>query len=596
MNEHGQITTYGYGNGLNLENKYDGNGLPEQFHTLGSNVFNMSFDFDPITGNLDSRTHVVGSSSQTESFTYDGYDRLETINQTGNTQLLMEYHDNGNIFKKPDVGTYHYDSLPHVPSSINPLVADVLLFTPQKITYTPFDKTDSIIEGEHELTFYYAHDAFRTRAELKKLDGSEFLLEKTTYYATGYEETHAADGSIQKRHYINTPTGLAAIYTEDGNDSGALHYIHQDYQGSIMAISAEDGTVEQSLSYDAWGRRRNPTSWNSYDLTGHEPMFDRGYTGHEHLEEFGLINMNGRMYDPLLGQMLSPDNYVQDATNGQNYNRYAYVLNNPLKYTDPSGEFLLLFTDLGYDLQKYVSPFAVKLNINYNSQGLSVGVDASIGMPQILPVHARAQVGVSYHFGNDYNSYKGWEGRYGFEAGVGLGTFSFKSAMTYSDFEGSKFDQRTNQITLGGPLINFKYENDFMFGLPADGGDRYRSAAGRLNIGLFNVGFNLYTGDPGLRDDDRKPEYVDGQLTYVKNANGDDPDEFRSGVLYFGFGGFRIGRNSETVRHRIQNEFAHDTAYGWTSGGDKLPHFAIDKSKKPEWYWNFGTGTGNSLW
>jgi uncharacterized protein RhaS with RHS repeats len=131
MNEHGQITTYGYGNGLNLENKYDDYGFPEHFHTLDSNVFNMSFNFDPITGNLDSRTHVVGSSSQTESFTYDGYDRLETINQTGNTHLLMEYHDNGNIHVKPDVGTYHYDSLPHVPSSINPLVADVLLFTPR---------------------------------------------------------------------------------------------------------------------------------------------------------------------------------------------------------------------------------------------------------------------------------------------------------------------------------------------------------------------------------------------------------------------------------------------------------------------------------
>jgi hypothetical protein len=293
---------------LNLENKYDGNGLPEQFHTLGSNVFNMSFDFDIITGNLTSRTHVVkdglGTVSQTESFTYDGYDRLETINQTGSAALLMEYHDNGNINVKSDVGTYRYDSLPHVPSSINPLVADVLLFTPQKITYTPFDKTKALSEGNDSLSLYYGPDDFRTRSVLEKKDANGvFQIEKTNYYAADYEETHAADGSLEKRHYINTPTGLAAIYVEDGSGNGALHYIHQDYQGSIVVISAEDGTLEQSLSYDAWGRRRNPTSWNSYDLTGHEPMFDRGYTGHslprfffgEHLEEFGLINMNGRM-------------------------------------------------------------------------------------------------------------------------------------------------------------------------------------------------------------------------------------------------------------------------------------------------------------
>ena len=58
---------------------------------------------------------------------------------------------------------------------------------------------------------------------------------------------------------------------------------------------------------------------------------------HEHYKEYGLINMNGRLYDPIAGRMLSPDIYVQDPTNSQNYNRYSYVLNNPLKYTDPSG-------------------------------------------------------------------------------------------------------------------------------------------------------------------------------------------------------------------------------------------------------------------
>ncbi len=63
----------------------------------------------------------------------------------------------------------------------------------------------------------------------------------------------------------------------------------------------------------------------------------RGYTGHEHLKEFDLINMNGRMYDPVLARFLSPDKLLQNPSNTQNYNGYSYVLNNPLKYTDPSG-------------------------------------------------------------------------------------------------------------------------------------------------------------------------------------------------------------------------------------------------------------------
>lgn len=75
-----------------------------------------------------------------------------------------------------------------------------------------------------------------------------------------------------------------------------------------------------------------------------------GFTGHacppklkrrwEHLLWFNLINMNGRVYDPLVGQFLNPDNHVQAPYFTQSLNRYGYCLNNPLKYTDPSGERL----------------------------------------------------------------------------------------------------------------------------------------------------------------------------------------------------------------------------------------------------------------
>ena len=69
-----------------------------------------------------------------------------------------------------------------------------------------------------------------------------------------------------------------------------------------------------------------------------EPMFDRGFTGYEHLYAFGLINMNGRVYDPQMSSFLSPDNFIQCPDNPQNFNRYAYCVYNPLKYVDPSGE------------------------------------------------------------------------------------------------------------------------------------------------------------------------------------------------------------------------------------------------------------------
>ena len=68
-------------------------------------------------------------------------------------------------------------------------------------------------------------------------------------------------------------------------------------------------------------------------------MLDRGFTGHEHLQTVGLINMNARLYDPALHRFLQPDNFVQDPFNTQNFNRYGYVLNNPLLYIDPTGEY-----------------------------------------------------------------------------------------------------------------------------------------------------------------------------------------------------------------------------------------------------------------
>lgn len=108
-----------------------------------------------------------------------------------------------------------------------------------------------------------------------------------------------------------------------------------------MVVASSTGTKLEEYSYGAWGRRRNHTNWDYSGAT--VPTFiTRGYTSHEHIEEVGLINMNGRVYDPLIGLFLSPDPFVQYTGEALNYNRYSYVMNNPLKYTDPSGYYLEL--------------------------------------------------------------------------------------------------------------------------------------------------------------------------------------------------------------------------------------------------------------
>ena len=110
----------------------------------------------------------------------------------------------------------------------------------------------------------------------------------------------------------------------------------KDHQGNLTA-TIHGNTVER-LSYDPWGHRRNPVGFGYATVA--EPVettFGRGYTLHEHYDDFGLINMNGRCYDPVTSHFLSVDAYVQSPENAQGFNRYSYCLNNPLRYTDPSG-------------------------------------------------------------------------------------------------------------------------------------------------------------------------------------------------------------------------------------------------------------------
>jgi len=121
-----------------------------------------------------------------------------------------------------------------------------------------------------------------------------------------------------------------------------------DESGNIITHTDENGIVVKvgRFAYDPWGARRNPNDWRQKDLRV-KWIVNRGYTGHEHLDAFGIINMNGRVYDPATGMFFSPDPYVQAPGNWVNYNRYGYCMNNPLKYTDPSGNNPLLLILVG---------------------------------------------------------------------------------------------------------------------------------------------------------------------------------------------------------------------------------------------------------
>lgn len=112
----------------------------------------------------------------------------------------------------------------------------------------------------------------------------------------------------------------------------------------MESVTGAAGTELKLQAYDPFGERRKGdwmcalTDTERETLAGEKPQRTaRGYTGHEHLERTGLIHMNGRVYDPVIGRFLSPDPVVADASFSQSWNAYSYSLNSPMSYSDPSG-------------------------------------------------------------------------------------------------------------------------------------------------------------------------------------------------------------------------------------------------------------------
>ena len=297
--------------------------LTSQRMLKGSTLLhNMGYTFNASTGKLTSRS---GMLSQTETFGYDNVDRLTSVQHGSTTAMTLTYGANGNITSKTGIGTYSYGTKPHAVTSVTNS-GSLIDSNTQSIIYTPFDKAASISQGNYQLDITYGTDLQRWKSVLK----NNGTVTRTTLYAGDYEKV-TENGVTKQYYYLHGGNGLAALYVKQSNASDQVYYPCTDHLGSIMKLVDANGTESFKATYDAWGQQT---------VTTNTLNFHRGYTGHEHLSQFSLINMNGRMYDPLLGRFLSPDPFVQLPDFSQNFNRYSYCLNNPLMYVDPDGEIV----------------------------------------------------------------------------------------------------------------------------------------------------------------------------------------------------------------------------------------------------------------
>jgi len=162
--------------------------------------------------------------------------------------------------------------------------------------------------------------------------GNTVLSTTTTITVANLEIITASSGTVTTRRTV-----AGVMLQETVNNVSVNRYLFHNHQGSVIRIAEANGSVLESFDYAPFGERRSPTVTNPTGAGQGTAKTNRGYTGHEMLDSFSIVHMNGRIYDSQLGRFLQADPVIQDPGNTQNFNRYTYVWNNPLAYTDPSG-------------------------------------------------------------------------------------------------------------------------------------------------------------------------------------------------------------------------------------------------------------------
>lgn len=636
----GQYSAYNLADGRTVTKEYH-HGFLQRTHAEDIQDLHLAFDY--CTANVTSRWDAVKSLK--ESFEYDALNRLTSAQvfpvdangiPTGLSFPPVQYgydgdigSTNGNLVLRDDVGQLGY-GVHAVTAARNidyptPLDAPPFAISQatQDVSYTPYLKPHKVNEtvgtDAFELEFEYGPELQRTRSMLRR-NGTTV---NTKVYLGDYE-VQTIDGIAEQIHYITGGDGLCAIITQ-GSGSARIHATYTDHLGSIVAVTHADGLLVAEQSFDAWGRRRKPEDWSTNDTPVLPNWLYRGYTGHEHAEPFGLINMNSRMYDPLTGRMLSTDNYVNGQSATQAFNRYSYAGNNPLKYTDPSGDYMaiafyavgmaaellsnaingsgtfkqanenvnatkdgmsnsgMVHNRLGENatLSFGIDPFAMGLGVRYAQRDGDATYGASLGI---------GALGGSY--GAAFGSWKVGDFTVGSSVGVGAdGAASASVGGTYKDavsFGITRFGGEHAQWNWQG---GFKSGN-FSFRMTNDawmGSDWYRSAAAEASWEEFSIGFSLFTSQPPKqeyddelgKDDSFKSMWDGAGKSWKKGTYSEGERKYAR--LYLGYNdGFtvsRIGVDAAFVQDFSQNGIHRLPLI-------RSPYFNTKLGPPPCFYWD----------
>ena len=122
-----------------------------------------------------------------------------------------------------------------------------------------------------------------------------------------------------------------AVYAGTPDYDPVFYYYHPDHLGSSQLMTDRDGDVVQQYGYSPFGRENYRNNTYAFSVSNR-------YTGQQLDEDTGLYYYGARYYDPELARFIQADSTIPDPEFSQAYNRYAYVYNNPLVFSDPTGQ------------------------------------------------------------------------------------------------------------------------------------------------------------------------------------------------------------------------------------------------------------------
>lgn len=400
LNAQGLTELQTYGNDVNDRATFDAYSSRVRVLSAGkvnaTDVLNHTYVWDSL-GRMTSRVDDNGdlepgaiNGAISESFGHDALGRLKTYTVlapaipggTGSRTVELKYNALGMLLNKSDVGIYSYVAA----GGMRPHAVQILKEQSGDTSYQYDDngnRTGSLQGGTlvssiqydsatnqpltasaNGATYAWLYDENRQRTkEVHSAGGvsrTTWMMHPDAAGGLGFEREviGANTAGASNRHYISAGGATVAVIVSQGNlpvatgtqpaDAAAVYavkveYWHRDHLGSLAATTDHQGAVTARYAYDPFGKRRfadgryDENGAVVADWNGTSRGTDRGFTGHEHLDDIGIIHMNGRLYDPKLGRFVSADPYVATPYELQGYDRYAYVLNNPLANTDPTG-------------------------------------------------------------------------------------------------------------------------------------------------------------------------------------------------------------------------------------------------------------------